>query len=100
MNTIAHFINNNISTDINEIINHSIMQCGAEMDMRVDEMCDELFSIVDIKDIKELDIFYDNEGMQRATLISFKYNERKCEIGEHFGSQRDYFWVKISPVDV
>lgn len=100
MNTIAHFINDNISIDVNDIINHSVMQCGAEMDMHVDAMCDELFKIVNIKDIKELYIFYKNVGIQRATLISFKYNERKCEIGEHFGSQRDYFWVKISPIDV
>ena len=100
MNIIAHFINNTIINDVDKTIEHSVMQCGAEMDMQVDNMCDELFSIVDIKDVEELQVFYDNEGMQRATLISFIFKGRKCEIGELFGSQRDYFWVRILPVVV
>ena len=99
MNTIAEFINNNIAIELNETINYSVMQCGAEMDMNVEEMCDELFSIIDYNDVSEFNIFYENQGKQRATLISFKYYEKKIEIGEHFGSQRDYFWVRISPID-
>ena len=98
MQHIGEFIINNINENLNQPLNHSIMQNGAEMGMSLNEMCNELFETIDICDVKDVVIFADNFGMQRETLISFKYDERKCEIGEHFGTQRDYFWVRISAV--
>ena len=71
------------------------MQNGVEIGMSLNDMCDELFETIDICDVNNLIIFATNVGIQRETLISFKYNGRKCEIGEHFGTQRDYFWVRI-----
>lgn len=100
MKAIAEFIVENIFNNNDEQINHSVMQYGYEMDMDIDEMCDELFSIIDYYDVNDLTLFYDNYGEQRATLISFEYYERKIEIGEHFGSQMNYSWVRISPVNV
>jgi hypothetical protein len=76
MQYIGEYIINN-ANNLEKDLKHSIMQNGAEMDM------------------KDVVIYPDNVGMQRATLISFNYEGRKCEIGEHFGSQRDYFWVRI-----
>jgi hypothetical protein len=98
MQYIGEFIINNINHNLNQPLNHSIMQNGAEMGLSLNEMCDELFDMIDIGDIKDVVIFADNFGMQRKTLISFKYEGRKCEIGENFGTQRDYFWVRISAI--
>ncbi len=94
MQYIGEYIINN-ANNLEKDLKHSIMQNGAEMDMSLNEMCDELFETIDIEDLKDVVIYPDNVGMQRATLISFNYEGRKCEIGEHFGSQRDYFWVRI-----
>ena len=99
MQYIGEFIINNINTNLKQPLNHSIMQNGAEMGMSLNEMCDELFETIDIGDLKNVVIFADNFGMQRETIISFNYEGRKCEIGEHFGTQRDYFWVRISAVE-
>ena len=94
MQYIGEYIINN-TKNLEKDLSHSIMQNGAEMDMSLNEMCDELFETIDIEDLENVVIFPDNVGTQRATLISFNYEGRKCEIGEHFGSQRDYFWVRI-----
>ena len=98
MQYIGKFVIENINENLEQELNHSIMQNGAEMGMSLNEMCDELFETIDIYDVENLVIFAANYGMQRKTLISFKYDGRKCEIGEHFGTQRDYFWVRISAV--
>lgn len=98
MDNIAHFILENVSTKLDEIVEESFMQCGMEMDMAFDDMCNVLFSIIDRSKMEELELLRENYQMQRATIISFKYQGRTCEIGEHYGSQRDYFWVTILPV--
>ena len=98
MQYIGEYIINN-SKNLEKDINHSIMQNGADMGMSLNEMCDELFETIDIGDLKDVVIFPDNFGMQRETIISFNYEGKKCEIGEHFGTQRDYFWVRISAVE-
>ena len=99
MQYIGEFIINNSNDNLEQLLNHSIMQNGVEIGMSLNDMCDELFETIDINDVKDLVIFEENVGIQRETLISFKYNGRKCEIGEHFGTQRDYFWVRIYAVD-
>jgi len=99
MQYIGEFIINNSNDNLDQLLNHSIMQNGVEIGMSLNDMCDELFETIDICDVNNLIIFATNVGIQRETLISFKYNGRKCEIGEHFGTQRDYFWVRIYAVD-
>ena len=94
MQYIGEYIIDN-AKNLEKDLSHSIMQNGGEMDMSLNEMCDELFETIDIEDLENVVIFPYNVGKQRATLISFNYEGRKCEIGEHFGSQRDYFWVRI-----
>ena len=93
MQNIGEFIINNANLNAERDLHFDIMQNGQEMSLN--DMCDELFETIDICDMKDLIIFADNVGIQRGTLFSFKYEGRKCEIGEHFGSQRDYFWVRI-----
>ena len=98
MERIAEFILQNVSTRLNERICESVMQCGVEMNMELDEMCNELFLVIDRSKIEKLMLFPENHGMQRKTIISFKFQGRTCEIGEHYGTQRDYFRVILLPV--
>jgi hypothetical protein len=98
MERIADFIVKNISIKLNEHIYESVMQCGMDMHMELDEMCNVLFSIIDRTKIVDFKLYPENLGRQRKIIISFKFQCRTCEIGEHYGSQRDYFWVTILPV--
>jgi hypothetical protein len=97
MQYIGEYIINN-AKNLDEDITHSIMQNGVEIGMSLNEMCDELFETIDIYDLEDIILFPYNIGEQRKTLISFKYEGKKCDIGEHFGTQRDYFWVRIYAV--
>ena len=99
MERIGTFIANNVAKNSNEKIQYSTMECGREMDMEIEDMCYELYDVIRISKISELTVFPENYGTQRKTIISFKYDGRKCEIGELFGTQRDYFWVNMFPVE-
>jgi hypothetical protein len=98
MESIGEFILNNIENNIEEPIHYNIMQNGIEIGMDLEEMYDCLFKVVDISKITDLTLYPDNLGYQRKKVISFAWQEKICEIGEHYGSQRDYFWVTISPI--
>ena len=97
MQYIGEYIINNANLNAEQDLHFDIMQNGEEMSLN--DICDELFETIDICNMKEMNIFADNVGIQRVTLFSFKYEGRKCEIGEHFRSQRYYFWVRISAVE-
>ncbi len=97
MDSIADFIIHNIAENSNETHRYSHIQNGGYIN--IEDMCVELFETMDMNMVSELVLYLDNLGCQRATLISFKYDGRKCEIGEHFDTQRDYFWVRMLPVD-
>lgn len=79
-------------------LNYEVMEQGYEMDMNINDMRKILNKKIG-KTIKNVKVYPDNWCMQRATLISFKYKNLYCEIGEHFGTQRDYLWVKIIPIN-
>jgi len=64
----------------------------------IDEMCNELFENIDMNRVSELVHYVDNLRFQRETIISFKYDERICELGEHYDRQIDYFWVRMLPI--
>jgi hypothetical protein len=96
MLSVANFIIN--TNKIDEPICESIIQNGVDISMEIDEMCDELFKVIDRSQITDLTLFPDNLGLQRKTVISFKIHGNLCEIGEHYGTQRDYFYVRISPI--
>ena len=99
MQSIAEFIVNNVDININtgEVLHHSVMQNGVEMDMGLNGMCGELLKVIDGNEMSDFTLFPENLGLQRKKIITFKWRGKKCEIGEHFGTQRDYFWVKMSP---
>jgi hypothetical protein len=97
MDRIARFIVNNIEVNTNEKIGESVMQNGSEMGMSLEDMCDELLETIDIDSITEFTLYPENHFMQRKKVISFKWHGKTCEIGEHYGTQRDYFWVTIYP---
>ena len=98
MQSIAEFIVNNIDIDTQEKLQHSVMQNGIEMDMGLNDMCSKLLKVIDGSKISNFTLFPENLGIQRKKIITFKWREKKCEIGEYFGTHRDYFWVTISHV--
>jgi hypothetical protein len=100
MESIAEFIVNNINVDTQEQIQYSVMQNGIEMGMELIEIHNELFKVIDRSEITNLTLYPENLGFQRKKVITFEWKGKKCKIGEHFYfcTQRDYFWVKISPV--
>jgi hypothetical protein len=98
MDRIGRYIIENIFVKPTEYIHHSVMQNGVEIGMELDEMCSELFNVLEFSNLVDVKIYGDNIWKQRKTVISFFYEGRLCEIGEHYGSQRDYFYVRISPV--
>jgi hypothetical protein len=66
--------------------------------MLIEVMCDELLSTIDMSRVSDLVINVSDLGEPNATLISFKYDERMCEVGERNDKIRDYFWVRMLPV--
>jgi hypothetical protein len=98
MDRIGQFIIDNIFEKPTEQIEESFMQNGDEMDMELQDMYDELFSVLNISKLVDVKILRENYGKQRMEVFTFTYEGRFCEIGEHYGSQRDYFWVTIYPV--
>ncbi len=98
MEYIANCITSSVDYNKDEQLTFQIMQNGAEMHMSIDEMYSTLTSIIDLNLIEGgISLHYDNLGSQRKTVISLVYCGRLCEIGEHYGTQRDYFFVKIQP---
>ena len=77
-----------------------VMKCGAEIDMRLNDMRRILNKKIG-KSIREVKVFKENEGMQRKVIISFRYKKKfLCEILEHFGTQRDFLCVRITPIEM
>jgi len=98
MQAICTYIIENVANNLHETDDYSVMQCGSEMDMNLNDICTELYTFLDNTLITDFITYPDNLYMQRATAITFKYQGRNCEIGQHFGTQRDYFWVRMLSV--
>ena len=98
MQSIAKFIVANIDININtdEVLDYSVIQNGVQI--KLDDLSSELFKVIDKNEISDFTLFPENLGFQREKIISFKWHDKICEIGEHFGTQRDYFWVEMSQV--
>ena len=76
-----------------------VMKCGAEIDMRLNDMRRILNKKIG-KSIRKVKIFKENLGVQRQVFISFRYKNLKCEILEHFDTQSDYLCVRITPIEM
>ena len=83
-----------LNNNINKEIYFQTMQNGSEMNMSLNDQFNELNQLIG-NIITDVIKYYENEFIQRTTIISFKYNGRLCEISEHYGTQRDYLCVKI-----
>jgi hypothetical protein len=97
MEEIASFVINNVSNNFGNEIQHYVEQ--TRTDMNLDDICEGLFEVLDEYKTKEFAVSNNSLGEQIYTLISFNYEGRKCEFGEHFTEDKDYFWVKIYAVD-
>jgi len=93
MEEIASFVLNNVSINLENEVQHYVEQTRSNMNL--DDICERLFDVLDDYEAKEFTLTNDSMGAQSYTLISFNYEGRKCEIGEYFGEDKDYFWVKI-----
>lgn len=72
----------------------SVMECGYEMDMSLKDMRKILNRKIG-KTIRNVKFYAENWGMQRKTIMSFRYKNLQCEICEHFGTQRDYLCLRM-----
>ena len=76
-------------------LHYQVMECGYEMDMTLNDLRKIMNKKIG-KTIRNVKVYPEHWCMQRKTIISFRYKNLHCEIGEHFGSQRDYLWVKMT----
>jgi len=81
-----------------ETLSFQVMEIGAEMDMPINDMRRILNKKIG-KSIRKVKVFKENLGVQRQVFISFRYKNLMCEIHEHFGTQRDYLCVRITPIE-
>lgn len=95
MNRVCDFIIENSNS--NDEIHFSTMEDGAEMNMKIDELCEELENYMGDK-ISNIEKYYENEFCQRKVIISFIYNEKKYKICEHYDTQRDYLCVESEKI--
>ena len=93
MQEIGQFIIDNLSNNLE--VHFSVEQ--KRTDMNLDDICEGLFEILEETRTTEFKVGNNYDDTKIYTLIYLKYDGRRCEIGEHFGEEKDYFWVKIHP---
>ena len=98
MEVICDYIKQLRKSYTKETLNFQVMECGAEMDMSINDMRRILNKKIG-KSIRKVKVFNENLGVHRQVLISFKYKNLMCEILEHFDTQRDYLCVRITPIE-
>lgn len=88
MDNICEFIADNINDRCNESYGYSLLnQCNFHS---IDLISNDISLLLDIDNIT---CYYHNYGVQRATIISFIYKGRKCNIYEHFRKKKNYIGV-------
>ena len=95
MNRICDFVIENAEKD--EELSYSTMENGSEMDMTINDLTKELEEYMGDK-ISNIEKYYENESCQRKVIITFIYKNRKFEIYENYGTQRDYLCVKSEKI--
>jgi hypothetical protein len=93
MEYICKFIAKNANLRTTEKIGKSIL--NVDTNQTIDNYS---YDIAVLLDIYTIDRYYYNWCIQRATIISFVYKGRRCNIYEHFGSQRDYIGVWMEAI--
>jgi hypothetical protein len=64
----------------------------------IDGIYTDLYQYLEKSKIKDIERIDNNIGIQRAIIVSFKYENIQCYIREHFDSQRNYWQVSIFPI--
>jgi hypothetical protein len=58
----------------------------------------DLYRLLDKSEIKNIERYDENLGVQRAVIITFIYKNVRCDILQHFDTHRDYWRVAIIPL--
>ena len=98
MEDISNFILENIVENV-DVLEYKVELYGADIYMDIDDMFEEIKIFLDRSKIDDIQQLKNNFGINKATLISFKYDGRKCDFGEMFQDDKNYFWIKIYAVD-
>lgn len=93
-NICYYLINNCNSSNSTKELSYSTMENG--YDCSIDELCNQLKNLLGVS-ISEITKYNENWGYQRKTIISFLYKKRKCNVCEHFDTQRDYLCLNVEP---
>jgi len=64
----------------------------------IDGIYTDLYQYLEKSKIKDIERIDNNIGIQRAIIVSFKYENVQCYIREYFNSQRDYWQVSVFPI--
>ena len=99
MEDISNFILENIVENIKDVLEYKVELYGADVFMNLDDMFEEIMIFLDISKMEDIQQMNDNFGINHATLLSFKYDGRKCDFGEMLDNEKNYFWVRIYAVD-
>ena len=73
------FILDNIAGNADEVLNFKVELYGADLMMSIEE----LLFFLDFARMDCVEFLKNNFGIHRDTLISFKYDGRRCDIGEY-----------------
>ena len=98
MEDISKFILENIVENV-DVLEYKVELYGADIYMDIDDMFEEIMMFIDTSKIEDIQQLRNNFGINKATLISFKYDGRKCDFEEMFQDDKNYFWIKIYAVD-
>jgi hypothetical protein len=97
MEDISNFILDNVVENV-DVLEYKVELYGADIYMDIDDMLEEIMMFLDTSKIEDIHQLRNNFGINKATLISFKYDGRRCEVGEMLDDEKNYFWVKMLPV--
>ena len=64
----------------------------------IDGIYTDLHRLLEKFEIKNIERYDENLGVQKAVIISFKYKNVRCNILQHFDTMRDYLRVAIIPL--
>ena len=79
----------------NDAMYLDVMEYGYEMEMTMNQMRKILNRKIG-KSIKNVKVYPDNWRKHRETIITFRYKDLYCKIGEYYSGERKYIWLDMS----
>ena len=96
MDSICEFIVKNVEQEIDQQLGHSVMSNDYTYSQ---DICGEIINdIKEMIEVEDIITYPENINYNRKVIVSFKYNGRRCNICEHYGTQVDYICVRLEPV--